>query len=481
MKYQATIGLEVHVELSTKTKVFCSCSTAFGAQPNTQVCPVCLGLPGALPVLNEKCVEYSIMAALAFNCNVAPFSKFDRKNYFYPDLPKGFQISQYDLPIGSGGYVEIDTRGGPKRIRLKRIHLEEDAGKLLHSTQHGTLSGAESTLVDYNRCGVPLIEIVSEPDIESAEEAKAYLTKVKATLQYLGISDVKMEEGSLRCDANVSIRPTGSEKPGIAPEIKNIGSFRGVQRAIEYEIKRQTEVLDAGGRVVRETRRWDETAGVTLSLRRKESAEDYRYFPEPDLVPVRIDSAWVERISQSLPELPDARRQRFITEYELPAYDAGVLTTSKRLAEFFDECVRAYGSAKAVSNWVMGELMRYMNTAGKEIEEVPLTPARLASMLSMIDKGTISGKIAKSIFDEMCETGKSPEAIVKERGLTQISDISELVSIVERVVAKNPGPVADFRAGKEKALAFLVGQVMKETRGRANPGMVNQLLKDRLA
>jgi len=481
VKYEAMIGLEVHVELSSESKVFCSCKTTFGAEPNTQVCPVCLGLPGVLPVLNEKCVDYAIMASLALNCRVAEFSKFDRKNYFYPDLSKGYQISQYDLPIGSGGYVEINTPEGLKRIRIKRVHLEEDAGKLVHATEHGTLSGAEFTLVDYNRGGVPLIEIVSEPDIASAEEAKEYLNKLKAILQYLGISDVKMEEGSLRCDANVSVKPVTSETLGVPLEIKNIGSFRGVQRAIEYEIKRQQELVMSGTKLVRETRRWDEQKGVTVSLRLKEAAEDYRYFPEPDLVPLMIDEQWVERLRDSLPELPDARRQRFVEQYELPVYDAAVLTASKRMGEFYEQCVSVYGNPKTVSNWVMGELMRYLNTVAKEIEELPLTPQNLAEMLRLIDKGVISGKIAKSIFDEMCETGKLASDIVKQRGLTQISDTSELEAVVDSVIQANLNVVEDYKSGKDKALGFLVGQVMKQTKGRANPQMVNEMLRKKMS
>ena len=480
MEYEATIGLETHIELNTKTKIFCSCPTTFGAEPNTQVCPVCLGLPGVLPVLNKTCVEYAMMAALAMHGEVAGFSKFDRKNYFYPDLPKGFQISQYDLPLAKGGHIEIDTPGGPKRIRIRRIHLEEDAGKLIHATEHGTMTGAASSLVDYNRCGVPLIEIVSEPDISSGEEARTYLNKLKSIIQYLGISDCKIEEGSLRCDANVSIKPVGSGTLGVPPEIKNIGSFRAVYRAIEYEIQRQKEVLESGGKVVRETRRYDEVADKTISIRSKEAAEDYRYFPEPDLVPLVITEEIREAVRGRLPELPDQRKVRFVQEHGLPPYDAGVLTASRRLADFYESCVKKHGNPKVVSNWVMGELMRYVNVSGNELEDVPLTPDMLASMLKMVDDGTISGKIAKSIFDEMCRTGKSPEEIVKEKGLTQISDSSALAAVVDGVLATNPSVVADFKSGKEKALTFLVGQVMKQTKGRANPGLVNQLLREKL-
>jgi aspartyl-tRNA(Asn)/glutamyl-tRNA(Gln) amidotransferase subunit B len=430
--------------------------------------------------MNKTAVEYAMMAATAMNSTIASFSKLDRKNYFYPDLPKGYQISQYDLPLALGGYVEVDGVSGKKRVRLKRIHLEEDAGKLIHETERGTATGAAWSLVDYNRCGVPLIEIVSEPDIETAEEARQYLIKLKAILQYLGISDCKMEEGSLRCDANISMKPVGQEKYGTPAEIKNIGSFKSVFRALEYEIVRQTEVLSTGGKVARETRRFDEATGKTISMRSKESAEDYRYFPEPDLVPLVISDEWKESVRAGLPELPDARRTRFVEVFGLPPYDAGVLTASPRMAGFFEDVVRAYGNPKTVSNWVMGEIMRYLNAEGKEIEDLAITPQHLASMLALIDAGTISGKIAKSIFDEMCATGKTPEALIKEKGLTQISDTSALVTLVDRVIAENPSVVADYRAGKQKAMGFLVGAVMKETKGRANPGLVNDFLKERL-
>lgn len=475
--YEPVIGLEVHAELNTRTKIFCDCPTTFGAGPNTQVCPVCLGLPGVLPVLNRTVLEYAMKAALALNCQVAAYSKFDRKNYPYPDLPKNYQISQYDLPLASGGYIDIEVNGESKRIRIRRLHLEEDAGKLIHLE---ATAGGPGSLVDYNRTGVPLIEIVSEPDIASPEEARLYLTKLKNIIEYTGVSDCKMEEGSLRCDANVSVRPAGATEFGIPVELKNLNSFRAVQRALEYEIERQSAALDAGGRVARETRRWDEARNCTVVLRSKEEAHDYRYFPEPDLVPLSIDRQWVERIRENLPELPDARRERFVRDYGLPVYDAAVLTSSRRLADFYDECARLGADPKAASNWIMGELLGYLNANGLDLEDVPLRPAMLAGLLRLIENGTISGKIAKTVFEEMCRTGADPERIVQEKGLVQISDEAEIVALVEQVIATNPGPAADFRAGKEKALGFLVGQVMKVTRGRANPDLVNRLLRERL-
>lgn len=477
MEYETVIGLEVHVELKTRSKVFCSCSTAFGAAPNTQVCPVCLGLPGVLPVLNEKAVEFAIKAALALNCQIAEYSKFDRKNYFYPDMPKNYQISQYDLPLASGGYVEIEVNGEKKRIRIKRLHLEEDTGKLLHSAD---VAAAESSLVDFNRAGVPLIEIVSEPDIRSPEEAKLYLTKLKSIIEYTGVSDVKMQEGSLRCDANVSIRPRGASEFGTRTEIKNMNSFRAVQRGLEYEVERQKNVVEAGGKVVQETRHWDESRGITVPLRSKEEAHDYRYFPEPDLVPLVISRERVEEIRSQLPELPDARKARLMASYNLPAYDAEVLTSSKALGDFFDATVALYPEAKTVSNWMMSELMKYLNANNLEIQEIPLTPKDLADLLKLIDQGTISGKIAKTVFEEMCATGQPPEKIVREKGLIQITDEGAIAQVVAEVIAANPQSVADYRAGKEKALTFLVGQVMKATRGKANPEAVNRILREKL-
>jgi len=473
-KYETVIGLEVHVELHTKTKIFCGCPTSFGAPPNTNTCPICLGHPGVLPVLNRKAVEYAMKAAMALNCRIASVSKFDRKNYFYPDLPKAYQISQYDKPIGEHGWIDIEVNGETKRIGITRLHLEEDAGKLTH------VDGGFASLVDFNRVGTPLIEIVSEPDIRSPEEARAYLEKLRAIMQYCEVSDVKMEEGSLRCDANISLRPYGQKQFGAKVELKNMNSFRGVQRALEYEVLRQADVLDQGGRVVQETRRWDEAKGVTVSMRSKEEAHDYRYFPDPDLVQVVIDDEWKARVKATIPELPDARKTRYTAEYGLPAYDAGVITSSKKLADLFEDSLNYTKDAKAVSNWIMGELLGYLNANNLEIDDVNVTGKGLGELLGLIEKGTISNKIAKAVFKDMLATGKSPQQIVEEQGLVQISDESAILEIVDRVIANNPQSVADFKAGKEKAIGFLVGQVMKETKGRANPGLVNRLMLERL-
>ncbi|MGE5507479.1 MAG: Asp-tRNA(Asn)/Glu-tRNA(Gln) amidotransferase subunit GatB [Chitinophagales bacterium] len=477
-RYETVIGLEVHAELLTESKLFCSCSTKFGAEPNTHCCPVCLGLPGVLPVLNEKALAYAAKAALALNCEVAEYSKFDRKNYFYPDLPKAYQISQYDLPLALRGWLEVKVNGEPRRIGITRVHLEEEAGKSVHSGE--SIIGSEFSLEDYNRTGIPLIEIVSEPDMRSPAEAREYLERLKAILQYTGVSDCKMEEGSLRCDANVSLRPVGQKEFGVKVEIKNMNSFRAVQRALEYEVVRQAELLDAGQPIVQETRAWDEGRGITVSMRGKEEAHDYRYFPEPDLPPMVLKRPWVERLRSELPELPLARAERFVREYGLPEYDADLITSSRRLADWYEAAVKEYHDPKTVANWVMGELLRLLKAEGKEIEEQPLTPAHLVEMLKLIDAGTISGKIAKSVFEEMFQTGKRADQIVKEKGLVQISDEGELVRIIEALLEANPKSVADFKAGKEAALGFLVGQVMKETKGRANPGLVNKLLRERL-
>ncbi|MDK2823400.1 MAG: aspartyl-tRNA(Asn)/glutamyl-tRNA(Gln) amidotransferase subunit [Clostridia bacterium] len=477
-QYEVVIGLEVHVELKTKTKIFCGCPTEFGGEPNTHVCPICLGLPGVLPVLNKKVLEFATKAGLALNCKIAEFSKFDRKNYFYPDLPKAYQISQYDLPIAEQGYLDINVNGQTKRIGITRLHMEEDAGKLVH--QGLTISSSNSSLVDYNRTGVPLIEIVSEPDLRSAEEAKAYLEMLKAIMEYIDVSDVKMEQGSLRCDANVSIRPMGSKEFGTKTEVKNLNSFRSVQRAIEYEIARQIDIVEEGGKIIQETRTWDENKGITLSLRSKEEAHDYRYFPDPDLTPLVISREWVEELKAGLPELPAFKKERLIKEHGLPEYDAGVITSSRALAEFYDKTVSLHPDYKAVSNWIMVELLKLLNAENLEITDSKITPQGLAKMLKMIEKGTISGKIAKQVFEEMFNTGKDPEVIVKEKGLVQISDEGQISTIVDQVIANNPKSVQDFKAGKEKAIGFLVGQVMKETRGQANPGVVNKLLKEKL-
>lgn len=477
MDYEVVIGLEVHSELKTKSKIFCGCSTQFGSEQNTNVCPVCLGLPGVLPVVNEKVVEFAIKAGLALNCEIAPFSKFDRKNYYYPDLPKNYQTSQYDLPIAQNGYLEIEVNGQTKRIGITRVHMEEDAGKLVHS---GSIATSETSLVDYNRTGVPLVEIVSEPDIRSAEEARAYLEKLKAILQYLDVSDCKMEEGSLRCDANISLRPQGSEAFGTKSEIKNLNSFRAVQRGLEYEAARHEEVLDEGGKIVQETRSWDEAHGVTVSLRSKEQAHDYRYFPEPDLVPIVIEPARIEQIRASLPELPDARKARLMKEYGLSDYDAGVITSSKAVADYYDQLLSHKAEPKTGANWLMGEVSKHLNTANQEIDECPVTPVHLASLIGLIEKGTISNKIAKKVFEEMWASGKDAETIVKEKGLLQISDEGAIVAVVDAVIAANPQSVADFKAGKDRALGFLVGQIMKQTKGRANPELVNKMLRERI-
>lgn len=478
MDYEIVIGLEIHTELKTKSKIFCGCSTKFGSEQNTNVCPVCLGLPGVLPVINEKVVEFAIRAGVALNCEILPFSKFDRKNYYYPDLPKNFQTSQYDLPIAVNGHLDIEVNGETKRIGITRIHMEEDAGKLVHSG--ATINSSDYALVDYNRTGVPLLEIVSEPDLRSPEEAKAYLEKVKAILEYLDVSDCKMEEGSLRCDANISLRPRGQTTLGTKAEIKNLNSFRSVQRGLEYEVARQEDLLDEGGRVVQETRTWDENKGVTASMRSKEQAHDYRYLPEPDLVPIVVDPARVAEIRANLPELPDARKQRLMDDCGLSDYDASIITASKAMADYFDQSITYKADAKVVANWLMGEVSKHLNNEGITILECPVTPQQLTGLIALIDKGTISNKIAKTVFEEMWTSRKDAEVVVKEKGLVQISDTSEIIAIVDGVIAANPQSVADFKAGKEKAIGFLVGQIMKQTKGRANPDMVNTLLRERL-
>lgn len=478
-EYEAVIGLEVHAELKTRSKIFCTCTTEFGGEPNTHVCPVCLGLPGTLPVINKSVVELAMKAALALNCEIASFSKFDRKNYYYPDLPKNYQISQYDLPIASRGYLDISVDGKQKRIGITRLHMEEDAGKLVHSGAN--VLGGGFSLVNYNRTGVPLAEIVSEPDMRSPEEARAYLDQLKAILEYTEVSDCKMEEGSLRCDANVSIRPKGSTKLGTKTELKNMNSFRALQRALEYEIERQEEVLEDGGIIVQETRSWNEAKGITEVLRSKEDAQDYRYLPEPDLVPMVIDRKWVQEIKASLPELPVERKRRLIQDLGLPEYDASVITGSKKLADFFDACASRYGNAKEISNWIMGELLRLLNAKNMEIEDSPVTAEGLVELLEIQKAGTISGKIAKQVFEEMFNTGKKPDEIIKEKGLVQISDSGELEAIVDTVLQNNLKSAEDYRGGKGAALGFLVGQVMKETKGKANPKLVNEILLKKLS
>jgi aspartyl-tRNA(Asn)/glutamyl-tRNA(Gln) amidotransferase subunit B len=477
-EYETVIGLEVHVELKTATKIFCSCSTAFGAEPNTQVCPVCSGFPGMLPVLNRRVVEFAIRAGLVLNCEIADYCKFDRKNYFYPDLPNAYQISQLDLPICKHGYLEIEVAGQKKRIGINRAHMEEDAGKLVHL---GEITSTPASLVDLNRCGVPLLEIVSEPDMRSAAEARAYLEKLRSLMLFAGVSDCKMQEGSLRCDANVSVRPKGETRLGIRTEIKNLNSFRSLERAIEYEARRHIETIDDGESLVQETRTWDEEKGVTRSMRSKEQAEDYRYFPDPDLPPLKISAEWIEEIKSNLPELPDQAQQRLIKGYGLPEYDAYIITLSPDYLKFFDGCMASYGDAKVVANWMMGELNKYLNQYNVEINECKITPNSFTKMLQLIDDKVISGKMAKEVFAEMFATGKGPEEIVKERGMAQISDEATLGKLIDDIIEKYPSVVQDFLNGKEKALGFLVGQIMKATKGQANPGMVNQILKEKLS
>lgn len=473
-KYETVIGLEVHVELHTNTKIFCGCSTEFGAPPNSHTCPVCLGHPGVLPVLNKQAVDYAMKAAMALNCEIGDVSKFDRKNYFYPDSPKAYQISQFDQPIGLNGYIDIEVDGKTKRIGITRLHLEEDAGKLTH------IDGGYASLVDFNRVGTPLIEIVSEPEISSPEEAKAYLEKMRAIMQYCDVSDVKMEEGSMRCDANISLRPAGQKEFGIRAELKNMNSYRGVLRGLEYEQYRQAEILDEGGQVVQETRRWDEAQGKTFSMRGKEEAHDYRYFPDPDLVTLHIDQAWKDRIRESIPELPDARKARYTEEFGLTSYDASVITSSKEIADLFEDSLKYTQDAKSVANWIMGDLLGHLNSTGQQLSEVKLSGQGLGEMIGLIEKGTISSKIAKTVFKEMLTSGKLPAQVVEEQGLVQISDEGAILAIVNEVIADNPDSVEDYKAGKEKAIGFLVGQVMKRSKGKANPGLANKLLVEAL-
>lgn len=470
MAYETVIGLEVHVELGTRTKIFCSCANEFGASPNTHVCPVCLGSPGVLPVLNERALALGIRAALALHCEVRTSSKFDRKNYFYPDSPKAYQISQYDEPIGERGYVDITVAGQVKRIGVTRVHLEEDAGKLNHSPF------GDASLVDFNRVGVPLIEIVSEPDLRTPEEARLYVEELRAIMRYCEVSECRMEEGSLRCDANISLRPVGAVTLGTKTEIKNMNSFRHVQRGLEYEEKRQAQELAAGRTITQETRRWDDGSGATIVMRTKEDAHDYRYFPDPDLPRILLSSAYIERRREEIPELPAAKRDRFVTDYGLPLYDAGVLTAERTVAEYFDATAKRVQDPKLASNWIMGELMAHLRAEGRELAEIAVRPEQLAELITLIEDGTISGKIAKDVFQDMLVSGKGARALVQEKGWVQISDESALRMIARRVIEANPKSVEDYRAGKEKALGSLVGQVMKETKGKANPQVVNRLI-----
>jgi aspartyl-tRNA(Asn)/glutamyl-tRNA(Gln) amidotransferase subunit B len=479
-EYEIVIGLEIHVQLLTASKMFCGCSTRFGAPPNTQVCPVCLGLPGSLPVINRRAVELGLRTALALNCTIHPQSQFHRKNYYYPDLPKNYQISQYQYkdhpPLASNGYLTFTFDGQVRTVRIRRVHLEEDTGKLVHVERDGTVL---YSLVDYNRSGVPLMEIVTEPDLRSPEEAREFLSRLRTLLQYLEVSSGRMEEGTLRCDANVSLRRRG-EPLGIRTEVKNMNSLRAVERALSFEVARQREILQAGGEVVQETRHWDERREVTFGSREKEEAQDYRYFPEPDLVPMVLDRSWIEEVRRTLPELPEQRKQRYVEQYALSPHDAALLVEDKAMADFFEAAVKLFPQPKAVCNWLLGDVMGYLNARGMEFTDLPLTPEKLAGMLKLMEDGTISIRLAKEILEEMLATGKDAASIVAEKGLVQIRDEDALRAIVEEVIAENPNPVRDYRAGKEKALTFLVGQVMRKTSGRANPDLVNRLLKERL-
>ncbi len=471
MTYEIVIGLEVHTQLLTKSKMFCSCSTDYAsAHPNTHVCPVCLGMPGVLPVINEKAIEYTVMTALALNCTIPEYTKFDRKNYFYPDLMKGYQISQYNAPIGKGGLLTIDSNGARKRINITRVHLEEDTAKLWHRGDY--------SLIDVNRSGVPLMEVVSEPEISSPAEAREYLIRLHNILRYLGVSTANMEEGSFRCDANISIRPSNSKKLLPKVEVKNMNSFKAVYQALEYEAKRQGKVLEEGGELVQETRGWVDEADITVTQRTKEYADDYRYFPEPDLPPLVLDRAWIEEIRAKLPELPEARRDRFMTQYGLPLYDANILTSSRAMADYFENCVKltGLGKAKTVSNWLLGDFSRMLHATNTEIENVKISPNHLAKMLGLVDNGTISGPAAKAVFEEMFRSGKGASEIITEKNLSQISDAGEIREVLKQVLANNTGAVADYTSGKQQALTFIIGQVMKATGGRANPGVVREII-----
>jgi len=472
--FESVIGLEVHAQLKTRTKIFCSCSTAFGALPNTHTCPVCLGMPGVLPVLNKKVVDYTLKMALATNCSVNQESRFARKNYFYPDLPKGYQISQYELPIAEHGHVHVEINGQKKRIGITRIHMEEDAGKLTHDNARPV------SRVDLNRTGVPLMEIVSEPDMRTPEEAGAYLRQLRAIVRYLDVSDGNLEEGSFRCDANVSIMPRGADAFGTRTELKNLNSFKHVEKAIAFEISRQKEIVMDGGKVVQETRLWDPAKNMTFSMRGKEDAHDYRYFPDPDLLPLIIDDAWVETTRENLPELPEQKKTRFIETYRLPAYDAGVLSASRDLADYFEACVNLFSKPKPVSNWIMGPLQGLLNTRGMSIAESPVSHTALTELLELEDQGVISNKIAKTVFEEMAATGESAKTIVDKKGLVQVSDVSTIEKIVDALLDGNPKEVAAFKNGKTKLMGFFVGQVMRETKGKADPKIVNQLLHEKL-
>ena len=473
--YEKVMGLEVHAELSTKTKIFCSCPTEFGAEPNTHVCPVCMAMPGALPVLNEKVVEYAVKAGLATNCEISRNSKNDRKNYFYPDTPKSYQISQYDKPLCENGYIEIeDDDGNPKKIGITRIHIEEDAAKLNHN-EFGS-----GSLVDFNRSGVPLIEIVSEPDLRSSGEVDRYLKKLKSILEYIEVSDCKMQEGSFRADVNVSVRKRGETKFGTRTETKNMSSFRAITREIEYEAERQIDVLEEGGKIDQETLRWDDVSGKTFSMRDKEDAQDYRYFPEPDLVAIRLSEEYIENIKNNLPEMPESRRERYMKDFKLSEKDARLLTNSKYMSNMFEAAEKICGNAKSVANWLLSDVSRILNEKELEPDAIPFTAEQFAKLIELIDNGTISSAIGKKVIEELFENPKDPEEIIKEKGWIQISDEGAIKEVVERVLANNPQSVADYKAGKDRALGFLVGQAMKETKGKANPQMLNKMFLERL-
>ena len=466
--YEVVIGLEVHAELSTKTKIFCSCSTEFGAEPNTHVCPVCMAMPGALPVLNEKVVEYAVKAGLATNCSISQDSKNDRKNYFYPDLPKSYQISQFDKPLCNNGYVDIETSEGKKKVRILRIHIEEDAGKLNHDDFSG------ESLVDLNRAGVPLIEIVSEPDMESSEDAETYMKKIKSILEYIEVSDCKMEEGSLRADVNVSVHKPGTPL-GTRTEMKNMNSFKSITRAIDYEIDRQIDILEAGGTIEQETLRWDDVSGKTFSMRNKENAQDYRYFPEPDLVAIKLSTEYIENIKNNLPELPESRKQRYLKDYKLSEKDANIITASKYLSDLFEDAIKVCNNPKAVNNWIISDISRILNEKEMDAKNIPFTAEELGKLVILIDKGTISSSIGKKVLEELFENPRNPEVIIKEKGWIQISDEGAIKEVVTKILEANPQSIADYKAGKDRALGFLVGQAMKETKGKANPKMLNEM------
>ena len=477
MNYEMIIGLEVHAQLKTKSKIFCSCPTEFGKPANENTCPICLGMPGVIPVLNKKAIQLAMRACLSTNCHIASVNRFARKNYFYPDLPKGYQISQFELPLGIDGHVNIQINGTKKKIGLTRIHMEEDAGKLIHGENLGSPG---KSYVDFNRTGVPLVEIVSEPDLRSGEEAREYLTQLKSILDYAEVSDCNMEEGSLRCDANVSVRPEGQKEFGTRTETKNLNSFRFVQRAIEYEFNRQIKVLEQGDSIVQETRLYDSNKGVTFTMRSKEEAHDYRYFPEPDLVPVEISDEWIKETMDDLPELPEQKRERFVQSYNIPEYDAVVLTTSRNIADYYEKSVSLYPEPKEISNWIMGELLRQLKIDGRKIDESPIKPEGLIALLKLIKEGILSAKMAKTVFEEMYQSSKSATEIVAQKGLAQITDSSTIENLVDEILKINTGQVEQYKNGKEKVFGFLVGQIMKQSKGQADPALVNKLLKDRI-